>query len=486
MRTTTPPGWQQTLLKRRRTKIIATLGPASDEPAVIERLIGAGVNVFRLNLSHGDHASHRAAYERVRAAADKLGEPVAVLGDLCGPKIRVGQFAGGKVVLEEGSRVTVTTRDVIGGPGLIPSQYEALADDVYPGDHILLDDGLLELEVEDIQGTEVGCRVVQGGVLKDRKGMNLPGVNLSTPSLTAKDKEDAYFLLDLGVDFLALSFVRRAADMEELRAMIKAVGRDTHIIAKIELPQALEAIEEILDVSDGIMVARGDLGVELPPETVPIAQRQLVARARAKAKPAIVATQMLESMIERARPTRAEVSDVSSAVFSGADAVMLSAETASGAYPVQAVEMMDRVARQVEGCLWTEGAFGAFADQREGPLPLSEAVARATAQLSRDLRVRTIVVFSRTGTTAGMMAAARPGAPLLAVTSDPATCRRMNLLWGVVPVLAGPGDLDHPAATARRLAKEFGLAVEGQYLLTVAGFSTEPAENAPSVTVLAV
>jgi pyruvate kinase len=474
------------LLKRRRTKIVATVGPASNKDDVLEQLIRAGVNVFRLNMSHGEHGSHRAAYQRVRAAAERLGEPIAVLADLCGPKIRVGQFGGGKVNLTTGSRVTITTRDVVGEPGLIPSQYEALADDVYAGDRILLDDGMIDLQVEEVAGTEVVCTVIYGGVLKDRKGINLPGVNVSAPCLTDKDKEDAQFCMGLGVDFLALSFVRHASDVEELRTLIARAGQTTPIIAKIEMPQALEEIEPILDASDGIMVARGDLGVELPPEVVPIAQRQLVARARAKNKPAIVATQMLESMIDHPRPTRAEVSDVANAVFSGADAVMLSAETASGAYPLMTVEMMDRVARQAEGYQWAEGAFGTIAhdDQATYPLPLNEAIARATAQLSRDLRVRTIVVLSRSGTTAAVIAAARPAAPVVAVTHDPAVCRRMNLLWGVVPVT---GNVDEsPHAVARRCAQGLGLAEAGQPVLAVAGLGATPQDSTPIIGVVTV
>jgi pyruvate kinase len=481
------PYLKSELLKRRRTKIVATVGPASRDAAIIEQLIRAGVNVFRLNMSHGNHEDHRTAYERVRAAATRLGEPIAVLVDLCGPKIRVGRFAQGKIDLAEGSRVVITTRDVLGEPGLIPSQYGALAHDVRPGDRILLDDGLLELRVEGAEGTEVTCLTVHGGVLKNNKGMNLPGVNVSAPALTEKDREDAAFALELGADFLALSFVRCAADVEELRALLPA-GPGAHIIAKIETPEALEAIDGILDASDGIMVARGDLGVELAPEVVPIAQRQLVAQARATNKPAIVATQMLESMIEHPQPTRAEVSDISNAVFGGADAVMLSAETASGAYPLRAVEMMDRICRQVEGYQWAETAFGSIADRAEALLttPLHVAIARSTAQLTRDLQIRAIVVLSRSGTTADIVAAARPAAPVIGVSTDAGTCRRMSLLWGVLPVPVEAADLHNPQALARRLALDFGLASQGQFLLTVAGFAPTAEESAPDISVFAV
>ena len=477
---------QRELLKRRRTKIVATLGPASNNAELIERLIRAGVDIFRLNMSHGSQEDHRAAYERVRAAAAQLGQPTAILADLCGPKLRVGRFAGGKTELLTGSRVVISTQGGIGEPGLIPSEYEALAHDVRPGDRILLDDGLLELRVEAVEGANVACTVVHGGVLKDRKGMNLPGVDVSAPSLTEKDREDAHFVLGLGVDFVALSFVRRASDLDELKALM--AEHPAHLVAKIEMPEAVEAVDEILDACDGIMVARGDLGVEMPPETVPIAQRRLLGRARAKNKPAIVATQMLESMVQNPRPTRAEVSDVSTAVFAGADAVMLSAETASGAHPVEAVEMMDRVARWVESYQWEEGAFGSIADREDAPppLPLHIAFARSTAQLSRDLRVRSIVVLSRTGTTASVVAAARPAAPVIVASGDAATCRRANLLWGVVPIRVEPADLKHAPALARHIVRELGLASAGQYILVVAGFKPARAETTPTLTVLPV
>jgi pyruvate kinase len=476
---------QTTLLHRRRTKIVATIGPASRERTVLEALLRAGVNVFRLNLSHGDHADHRANFATIQAVSAAVGEPVAVLADLCGPKIRVGRFAGGSIPLQTGQSVTVTTRDVVGQPGLIPSQYAALADDVRLGDRILLDDGMLELRVDSIAGSEIGCTVVAGGVLKDRKGMNLPNVFVSSPALTDKDREDAHFALDLGVDYLALSFVRDPRDVDDLKALIAATGANTPVIAKIEKPEALDAIDEILDAADGLMVARGDLGVELAPEAVPIIQHDLVQRARRRNKPIIVATQMLESMIEHPRPTRAEVSDVSHAVFAGADAVMLSAETASGAYPLKAVEMMDRVARQVEGWQWIEGAFLSITQgerERPPPLPLREAVARSTAQLSRDLQVRSIVVRTVHGTSAEVVAATRPAAPVIALTRDERVYRRMNLLWGVIPRMVDAAEFAQPQAVARRLACELGLAETGQMILLLAGFGG----GEPMITVLPV
>jgi pyruvate kinase len=472
------------ILSQRRTRIVATVGPASSAPEVLDALIRAGVNVFRLNLSHGDHADHRTNFERIRRAAGV--RPIAVLADLCGPKIRVGRFPGGQVELVPGEVVTVTTRpDAVGGPGLIPSQYEALARDVRPGDRILLDDGLLELRVESTDGVDVRCRVVTGGVLRDRKGMNLPGVPVSAPALTDKDRDDARFALELGVDFLALSFVRRPNDVTALKALVHSLGQATPVIAKIEKPEALDALDEILEASDGIMVARGDLGVELPPESVPIVQRELVVRARHKARPVIVATQMLESMMHNPRPTRAEVSDVSHAVFSGADAVMLSGETAAGDYPVAAVEMMDRVARQAESWQWVEGGFRALTvDDWTGRtvLPLRSALARSTAQLSRDLRVRAVAVRTQSGVSAAVVSATRPAAPIVALATDPAVCRRLNLLWGVVPRRISAEDFERSGEAARREVKELGLAEAGQVILKLAGFG----QNEPSVTVLTV
>ena len=283
------------LLIKRRTKILATIGPASESEEVIRQLVEAGANVFRLNMSHGDHEGHRQVYERIRKIADELQQPVAVLADLCGPKIRTGKFRDGQIVLEKGDKVVVTTRDVMGEDKLIPSQYEALSRDVIKGSRILLSDGEMEFRVDKVEDTEIHCTVVYGGVLKNHKGINLPGVDVSAPSLTQKDIRDAEFSLSLGVDFLALSFVRSASDILDLKKIIGKSGNETSVIAKIEKPEALEQASEILDAADGIMVARGDLGVELQPEQVPVAQSQLIDLARSRFKPVIVATQMLES-----------------------------------------------------------------------------------------------------------------------------------------------------------------------------------------------
>ena len=343
------------LLIYRRTKIVATVGPASSSQEKITALIEAGVNVFRINFSHGSHAAHGAAIALIRQVAQRLGTPTAILADLCGPKIRTGKFRDGSVELITGSMVTVTSAEVLGDASVIPSQYAALAQDVLPGNRILLNDGAVELRVMAVRDHDVECLVVAGGPVGDHKGINLPGATVSAPSLTDKDRDDAVFALAAGVDFIALSFVRNGDDISALRAIVDAAGSAAGIIAKIEKPEALVNSEDIISRADGIMVARGDLGVELNPEQVPLAQSQLITRARQLNKPVIVATQMLESMITNARPTRAEVSDVSFAVASGADAVMLSRESAVGRFPLAAVQMMDRVARQTAAYYWHAG-----------------------------------------------------------------------------------------------------------------------------------
>lgn len=477
------------LLEHRRTKIVATLGPASNSPETIRQLIRAGANVIRLNMSHGDFASHQQSYREVRRAADELGQQIAVFADLCGPKIRVGRFHGGAIDLHDGERLVVTTRDVIGSPGLIPSQYAALAREVSPGGRIMLNDGALELAVEAIDGTEVSCRVVRGGTLKDHKGINLPGSDVSAPALTEKDCEDARFALGLGVDYLALSFVRSAADIEQLRALVAASGADAGIIAKIERPEALHNATAILEAADAIMVARGDLGVELNLEQVPIAQIELIARARAHNRPVIVATQMLESMIDNLRPTRAEVSDVAHAVSAGADAVMLSGETAAGRHPVESVKMMARIIKQTEAYhfwqespQWTTDKGSLRSDIRL----YGDAVAAAAARLAKEIGAKAIIVVSQSGRSAVTVCARRPGASIVGVTSSTQTARRMGLMWGLLPVVSDSVGHLNPNHVAREISRSLALARTGDYIVLVRGFHSEPEMNTPSITMLVV
>ena len=474
------------LLKKRRTRIISTIGPASANTKTIHRLIQAGVNIFRLNMSHGDYDFHRKSYRKIRSLAEKNNMPVAILADLCGPKIRTGEFIGGQIMLREREHVTVTTRKIKGKAGLIPSQYTKLHKELSPGNRILINDGKLELKVKKIQDTEILCTIVHGGVLTNHKGINLPDINVSTPALTPKDKKDAKFMLELGVDFFALSFVRSAKDVKSLRGFITSCKKDAAIIAKFEKPQALDDVNAIIEESDGIMVARGDLGIEVDPARLPVIQHQLIDLARNKLKPVIVATQMLESMIENATPTRAEVTDVSNAVTLSADAVMLSGETAVGKYPVTTVKMMDRIIRQTESYLWKHGVPLSGENNDTKKSSIWRAIAEVTASLSRKIHAHAILVVSRSGISVATMSASRPSAPIIAIVPTPEIWRRINILWGVVPVLLEEAAHSDPTQLARDISKNKKLAKSGENVLLIRGFHTEPKLNTPSVTVLTV
>jgi pyruvate kinase len=475
-------------LQWRRTKIIATLGPTSDSPAVIRKLLEAGVDVVRLNLSHGDHQSHRVLFHKVRAAARRAGRHVAILMDLCGPKIRVGRFKGGHITLTNGQTVKLSCRNIIGREGLIPSQYRKLHEDVQPGERILLDDGNLELCVLSIRGTELQSRVVHGGVLKDHKGINLPDSALSTPAFTNKDKKDVLLAMELGADFVALSFVRSAKDIAQLTRYMARHGDPIPVISKIERPEAVTNIDEILAASYAIMVARGDLGIELPAERVPLIQSDLIQRARRTHRPVIVATQMLESMITHSRPTRAEVGDVANAVQSSADAVMLSGETASGDFPVEAVQIMDRVAREIERHQWRERRFGrpVFSNRRRTDFSIREAVAHATLELARDLNMQAIIVPTLSGTTACVLAAHRATAPMVGVCADALVCRRLSLHWGVISVHVKAPELQDWRRLCRRIEKQCLLTRPGHTVLIVSGFHDDPHRNEPVLKTLMI
>ncbi len=465
----------------RRTKIVATLGPATNTPRQIRALLEAGVDVVRLNMSHGSHDQHRILFERVRAAAARLGRHVAVLADLCGPKIRIGKLVDGAVMLVEGTNVTITARNVVGSATLIPSQYRRLHRDVRKGERIFLDDGKLKLVVERVRGDNVSCRVIHGGLLRDHKGMNLPDTRLSVAAFTPKDRRDAAFAAELGVDFVALSFVRSARDIVNVQRYLQRQGADVAVIAKIEKPEALTNIDAILAQSYGIMVARGDLGIELAAERVPLIQRELIDKARAHNRPVIVATQMLETMIERPAPTRAEVGDVANAALSSADAVMLSGETAVGAYPVAAVETMDRVVREIEAFQADRGSFAERIDANAASeqQPIREAVAHAALNLARDLRLRSIVIPTRSGATARIIAAERPLAPSLGVCTEQTICRRLALHWGVTPVQVPEVEVRDWRRLCRAIARQCSLTAPGSAVLIVSGFNEDEALNEP-------
>jgi pyruvate kinase len=414
----------------RRTKIVATIGPASHDPQVMEKLIKAGVDVVRINCSHADHETIAAIVERVREISQEIDRSVGVLLDLSGPKIRTRKMAGGIYPeLKAGQKFTLTSRAIEGNSEIVSTTFSELPKEVTTGDTILLDDGLIELKVLTVKEDDVVCEVVTGGVLKDKKGINLPGVRLSIPALTEKDKADLAFGLQHDVDFVALSFVRDPADIIALKELIGDHWPPPLVIAKLEKPQALEHLDAILDVADGVMIARGDLGVELPPEAVPPAQKLITRKANRKGKPVITATQMLESMIEHPRPTRAEASDVANAIFDGTDAVMLSGETASGAYPVDAVQMMDRIAVSAEASM-------DFNKLKEHDLPTSaHAIAHAACAMAVDMKARVIAAFSKSGSTARLISQFRPPNPIIALVQHSHVHRHLSLNWGVVPVM---------------------------------------------------
>jgi pyruvate kinase len=456
----------------RRTKIVATIGPASCERKVLESLAQAGIDVVRLNFSHGEHAQHLQVMQTTREIAAHLGRPIALLQDLSGPKIRIGRLKDDKPVeLRKGARITITTDEKVEGTDtLISTTYEPLPRDVSPGDRILLDDGNIELRVVRASLHEVECEVVDGGWLKPKKGMNLPGVKLSTPALTEKDRRDLAFGVASGVDYVALSFVRQAADVTECKALIKSLGGTCPVIAKIEKREAVNDLTSILEAADGVMVARGDLGVEMSTEEVPTLQKRIIERANAAGKVVITATQMLESMVENPRPTRAEASDVANAILDGTDGIMLSAETASGHYPVEAVATMARIA------LYTEENYGAIRVPARVRIPTASVVANALARVAstvaEELNCKVIVAFTESGTTAHLLSTYRPRAPIAAVTYNPDTYRRLALWWGVVPVKSEFADTtDEMIVKGEMLLKAQGLIAKGDNVLMLAGQS---------------
>ena len=409
----------------RRTKIVATLGPASEDDAVLRRLLAAGMDVARLNFSHSTRAGHGRVIHRVRRLARETGVPLAILQDLQGPKIRVGRLSG-PVRLQEGASVVLTTRRVVGTAERIPVPFRGLARKIRRGERILLQDGMIELVALGSRGTEIPCRVVRGGTLGEHQGVNLPGIRLRIPALTVKDVADLRFGLRHGVDYVALSFVRTAADLRRARRVVRRLGRTVPIVAKLEKAEAIANLDAIMAEADAVMVARGDLGVELPPEQVPLLQKRIIRRAKERGIPVITATQMLESMVGQERPTRAETSDVANAILDGTDAVMLSAETAAGRYPVEAVQMMARIA---------EAAESGAEPRTEGSGPARPSVAHAIAAAARTLagegRARLIVAVTPTGRTARLLSQLRPPVPVLACTEDERVARQLSLWWGV-------------------------------------------------------
>jgi pyruvate kinase len=412
----------------RKAKIVSTLGPSSSTVEQITKLADAGVDIFRLNFSHGSNDDKSRIIDIIRAVAERRRKAIGILADLQGPKIRTGRMENGALPLRKGDSISITTDEVLGRKGLISTIYKSLPTDVKPGSRILLDDGLIEFKVHSVTGNTVHCTVIEGGILKDLKGINLPGVNVSSPSLTEKDRKDLEFCLEKRVDYIALSFVRKAEDIEELKRIIQDHGLSIPVVAKIEKPEAIRNFASILKVTDAVMVARGDLGVEINAEKVPLIQKKIIRDCNEAGKPVITATQMLESMILHPRPTRAETSDVANAIMDGTDAVMLSGETASGAYPVEAVRTMVKIASDVErSTLWR---IAVPAGVRKGG-NVSGAVAEAACHAAAAVNAKAIVVFTQSGRTAALIAKNRPQLPIIAFAPSEDIRRRLSLFWGV-------------------------------------------------------
>jgi pyruvate kinase len=463
----------------RRTKIVCTLGPASSDRETIRRMIRAGMDVARLNFSHGDHGEHAARIRHVREAAEAEGRPVALLQDLQGPKIRIGEVADGSVLVHEGRELTLTTEpmEAAGTAERVHIDYPDLPQDIGEGGRILIDDGLLELEVLEANGAEVRTKVVVGGPMRSRKGVNLPHVRTSTPSLTEKDRDDLAFGLSQNVDLLALSFVRSGSDVEKLLEHVREAGKDVSVVAKIEKPQAVEAIDEIVDTADGLMVARGDMGVELPLSRVPETQKMLIHEGLAGAKPVITATQMLESMIENPRPTRAEASDVANAVIDGSDAVMLSGETAVGEHPVRVVEVMSTVVEEADRyrsefrapLANAGGEVGAFTDTA-AERDITESISFTACQVAEQVGAEAVVCLTNSGATARSIARHRPDMPIYAFTDEERVVDRLGILWGTRAfAIPFQNDTDQGVALVHQELTERGLVDPGDLIVLTAG-----------------
>ncbi|MBI3780716.1 MAG: pyruvate kinase [candidate division NC10 bacterium] len=451
----------------RKTKIVCTIGPASSKPDVIGRLIDAGMDVARLNFSHGTWEEHSEAIRTVRALSAKKGRPVAILQDLQGPKVRLGLLRGGSATIYSGDQFTLTTREVEGTEKIAPVTYDRLATEVKAGDQILIDDGLIHLEVLRTDGVHVVCSVLQGGVLMNHKGLNLPGVAISVPAVTEKDLTDLDFGIEQEVDYIALSFVRTSKDISKVKELLRRRKVDIPIIAKLERPKAVRNLDEILEVADGVMIARGDLGVEMPLEEVPLIQKKIIRQANLHGAIVITATQMLDSMIEHPRPTRAEVSDVANAIFDGTDAVMLSGETASGAYPIEAVRVMAKVAVEAEGGLPPRAPFPHEPGRAQTfPDAISEAACRAAV----DTKARAIVAFTQTGSTARLISRFRPATSVIAFTPNEHVRNRLCLYWGVIPKIMTP--IEHVDEMIQKIDDALladGTAAKGDVLIIVSG-----------------
>jgi pyruvate kinase len=469
----TPSGLPAGLDRTRRAKIVATLGPACSTEATFRELVRAGLDVARLNFSHGSHAQKAELIRMVRKVSAEEGKPICILADLQGPKIRTGKLVDHKpVLLVAGERLTITPREIEGTKALVGTTFTTLAENLEPGSRILLSDGLIELRVESVDGVDVTCEIVNGGMLGENKGINLPGIAVNVPSLTEKDEEDLIFAIGEGVDTIAVSFVRTADDVRHVKRRLTALKSDAWIIAKLEKPQAIEHLDSILEVADCIMVARGDLGVEVPPEKVPAIQKHIIRRAAEYRKPVITATQMLESMIDNPRPTRAEASDVANAIYDGSDAVMLSAESAAGKYPVESVAMMARIVSETEHQMRTD-PLSKHPRIKPTHLSVAETICECMAHAADELDLGAIAIFTESGATARLLSKYRPDPPIYALSPHEAVINRAMLLWGTYPIrCARFRDTDKLVGMAELILQEGGYVQDRQVVGIVAGTRT--------------
>jgi pyruvate kinase len=452
----------------RKTKIICTIGPASEDVETLRKLIAHGMNVARLNFSHGSHAEHEVRIRNIREAAEAEGKTVAILLDTQGPEIRTGELAVPSVELVAGEKFILTTEQIPGDCNRVSVSYSGLPRDVKRGDTILIDDGLIGLRVERIEGTEIHCTILNGGILKSRKGVNIPGVKINLPGITEKDAEDILFGIKMGVDFIAASFVRKPQDVLDIRKILEEHGASIPIIAKIENREGIENLDAILEVSDGLMIARGDLGVEIPVEEVPLVQKEMIRKCNQLGKPVITATQMLDSMQRNPRPTRAEASDVANAILDGTDAIMLSGETAAGKYPVEAVETMARIAVTAEASLRYQEIFRQKIRELESTI--TESISQAVVHTSHTLDCSAIITATETGYTARMVSKYRPRAPIIAVTPNHDVLRKLTLVWGVYPVKGKPAaTTDEMFQTAISASLENHYVEQGDLVVITAG-----------------
>ena len=449
----------------KRTKIVCTLGPASEKKEVLRELMKSGLNVCRMNFSHGSHEEHKGRMDLVKKLREELGQPTAILLDTKGPEIRTGQFDVPEVLLEEGQTFTVTMKDVMGNKDMCTVSYKGLANDVKPGNTILIDDGLVGLTVKEINGDDIVCEVQNSGIVKNHKGVNVPGVKVNLPAITEKDRSDIEFGIEQGIDFIAASFVRKVSDVLAIREILEANNADhIKIISKIENQEGVDNLDEIIEVSDGIMVARGDLGVEIPTEEIPVVQKLMIKKCNEAGKPVITATQMLDSMMRNPRPTRAEVTDVANAIYDGTDAIMLSGETAAGKYPVEAVKTMATIAKRAEETMKNKR------DMINKSKNVTDAISYATCTTAMDLGARAILSSTSSGHTARMVSKFRPDCPIVATTSHESVRRQLSLTWGVLPVIREKStNIDQVIVNSIEAAKAANYVSENDVVVITAG-----------------